>query len=160
MNLLQVVGAHDPDETYPGKATLELCQGIRRPARAEQRFHGADLQPGVARDALGAGEALVQGRHVRRVLQRVLRADQQPDFVQLQAPHGLQSNVRMPAVRRIEGATQQADMGAPLWQMPAQRLRQRGWSRPRGQARAALQHEIGRLRRGSRRSCARGTCSW
>src|SRR5690606_11584119 len=102
------------------KATLELRQSVGRAARAKECLHGADPQPGVTGDRLGAGKALRKGRHLRRILQRILRADEKPDFVQIQPLQRFQRDMRMALVRWIEGPPKKADLRPACWQVAPQ----------------------------------------
>lgn len=140
MNLLQVIGAHDPDEVNTRKTAFELGQGVGRAPRTKQRLHGAGADAWVPRDMPGAGEALVQRGHLLRILEGILRTNQQPDFVQPEPPQRFPRHMGMPLVRRIEGAAEQTDPRAAWRQAAPQSAPQRGAGWPRGKARTALQH--------------------
>src|SRR5690606_38843112 len=108
-DLVQVVGAHQPDEAHVGIMPPQLLQRVGRVARAQPRFHRGDPDARMAGHGLGAAQALRQRRHAVGVLERILRADQPPDAIELQPVQRGQADLAMRRMGRIEAAAEQAN---------------------------------------------------
>ena len=135
----QVVGADDPDQPMPPKASLEPGDRIDRVASAEAALYIAHVESAVSRRGPRGGEALVERRHPGPGLERILRRDQPPDLVQAQALERQQADVAVALMGGIEGAAEQADL-AP------RRPRARSAFRYRPRPSPAHRHESGQGR--------------
>ena len=92
------------------KAAAERLYRIGGEAGAEPRFDVADPYAAVgSRDRRGPIQPLGKGRHAGNRLQRVLRRHQPPDLVYVEALQRLPADMQVPAMRRVEGAAEQAD---------------------------------------------------
>ena len=81
-------------------------------AGAEPRLEIGDLEAGMTGDGLRPGQPLPERRHAVNRLQRVLRADQPPDLVEPEARQGLQADLAMALVGRVERPAEQPDAPA------------------------------------------------
>ena len=111
-HLHQVVGAHQPDEADAREAAFQRHQGIGGEPGAEAAFHVGDPDRRVADDRPRALHPFVQRQQGTAVLQRILRADQPPDLVQVQAFDRRQADEAVSLVRRVERSAEQADGAA------------------------------------------------
>src|SRR5690348_6301318 len=108
-NLVEVVGAHQPDEAGPREASLEGGNRVRRVARAEPRLDVGRLDARIAGGDDGGGEARLEGGHAACRLQRVLRRDEPPDLVEIETPQRFEAEMEVAAMRRVERPADQAD---------------------------------------------------
>lgn len=106
--LHQIIGPHHPDKAVSGPSR-EALQQFHRESRAKAALERHDLEPRVSRDGGGTRQPLLQARHAIAALQRVLRAHQPPDLVQSQTLQGLDADMAVALMGRIERAAQQPD---------------------------------------------------
>jgi hypothetical protein len=130
-DLLQVVGAHQPDESRRREAFLQGRQSIRRVTAAERGLDIRNPDMRMLRDGGGLRQPFRERRHARDRLQRVLRRDQPPDLVQVQMLQRQIADVQMAAMGRVERPAQQADLAGPAIAQ-ARRQRQRAGCTPPG----------------------------
>jgi len=64
-------------------------------------------------DTASRGQTLLEGRHAAVRLQGIAGRDKEPDLIEMEASAGDVDDVPVAGVRRIEGAAEQADTGAP-----------------------------------------------
>jgi hypothetical protein len=96
------------------EAPPERAQRVGGIAGAEPGLDIGDPEPGVQGQAAGAGQALGEGRHAARLLERVLRRDQPPHLVEAEPAQGLETDPVMALMGRIERAAEQPDPEAGL----------------------------------------------
>ena len=60
-------------------------------------------------DLTGLFQTRCEWRHAGGSLQRVLRRDEPPHFVEVEVPEGQEADMHMPAMGRVERAAQQTD---------------------------------------------------
>jgi hypothetical protein len=129
--LLQVVGAHQPDEPSSGKLPQQTAQRIDGIARAEHCLDRAGNDTAPIGEAARGCQPLIEWRHAPLCLQRIARRHQQPDLIEPQTTPCHVDNVAMSRVRRIERTTEKADAHAPSvaeardWLMPQRRVQGR-----------------------------------
>ena len=112
VDLGEVVGAHQPDEAMAGKAPGQPPERGGGVAGPEPRLEIGDLEAGMTGDGLRPGQPLPERRHAVNRLKRVLRADQPPDLVEPEARQGLQADLAMALVGRVERPAEQPDAPA------------------------------------------------
>ena len=105
----QDVGAHQPHELRLRIDPLQRLHRVERVARAQQQLGRVDADARMVGDLAGTGHARRQRLHAVAALQRVLRRDQPPHFVEAEALQRLQADVPMAGMGRVERAAQQAD---------------------------------------------------
>src|SRR5262249_51117789 len=108
-NLLKIVGAHHPDEMEFRISALELAQRIDRIARPESALDIDDENVRMAADGTGRFNAFLERRHAGLGLERVLRADQPPDFIEIETLERIKAHRPVAFMGRIEGAAKEAD---------------------------------------------------
>jgi hypothetical protein len=130
-DLREVVGAHQPHETRAWRARLQRGQRVGSKMRPEPRFKIEDADAGIAGGALGTGDAFGKRRHAGDGLQRILRRDQPPNFVEAEAFQGFEADMAMAIMGGVERAAEQPD--AAFRQMvETERIAQgRTWPLPR-----------------------------
>jgi hypothetical protein len=114
-DLREIVGAHQPDEIDSRPTPLQRGKCVGSEMRTESRFEIEDTNARIAGDAHCTCDAFLQGSHAGGGLERVLRRDQPPDFIEAKALQRLAADMQMALMRGIERAAEQAD--APLRQM-------------------------------------------
>jgi hypothetical protein len=72
-------------------------------------FHIGDADARVIGEGVGGGQALIERRHARHRLQRVLQADQPPDLVQIQELERGAADKQVTFMGGIERTAEQAD---------------------------------------------------
>ena len=122
--LLQNVGAHQPDEVRAWKPPQQAVQRIDGVARAEYRLDRAGDDAASVRDAARRGQALAQRCHAALRLQHIARRDQQPHLIEPQPPASNIDDMAMPGMRRIERTAEQSDTHPPPVTEPRQRIDQ------------------------------------
>ena len=105
----EAVRAHEPDERCVRVEGAETINRIDRILKALAFLEIADDDVRVVRSLARQRHAILEGRVVGRVLQRVARRHQPPDGRERKAFKGLDGDFPVPAVRRIEGPPEQAD---------------------------------------------------
>jgi len=105
----EVVGTHQPYEALPRIEPLQCRDRIGGVARAEGGFERGDANARMP--AIGARllQTVAQRRHAGDGLERVLRRDQPPHLVEIEALQGFEADMAMAFMRRIEGPAEQAD---------------------------------------------------
>ncbi len=111
--LLQDVGAHQPDEAGSRKPPQQAAQRIDGVARAEHRLDRAGDDAAAIGEAARGRQPLIERRHAALRLQRIAGRHQQPDLIEPQPPPCQLDDVAMACVRRIERTAEQADAHAP-----------------------------------------------
>ena len=110
VELDQIVRSHQPNESRALEAFGAGFERIGGKARAKQGFERHRLQTRMApANPGGACKARRQGRHAVVGFERVLRADEQPDLVEIEAFQSFERDMRMALVGGIERAAKQAD---------------------------------------------------
>lgn len=116
VELGQIVAAHQPDKFLVGIAPAQRLQGIDREHSAKIAFDRSRHDrraPGQAERRLQAGR---KRSHPGFGLKRIARRNQPPHRIKVECLPREQADPPMPAMGRIEAATQQTDA---LW-VPAQ----------------------------------------
>src|SRR5579859_401738 len=108
-NLGQIVGPHDPHQLRRRETPLHHRQRIGGIAGAPAGLHAGDLDPGMARHCAGAFNPLGLAGHAVGRLQGILRTDQPPQLVELEALQRFQRDMQMPFMGRVERPAQHAD---------------------------------------------------
>jgi hypothetical protein len=108
-NLGEIVCAHQPYETTIGKTLQDRAQALRRIAGAKPLFQIGDLDPSIPGDTPGGSQPLAERGHAVRALQRVLRTDEPPNLIEVQAMDRRHRDVEVAAVGGIERSSQYAD---------------------------------------------------
>lgn len=109
IHLPEIVGAHQPDKAGRGKASPQHGDRIGRKARPEARLDVAHLDLAAACRGCGPGQTLAKGSHAARRLQRILRRDEPPDFVEIEALQRFAAEMEVAAMSRVEGAAEEPD---------------------------------------------------
>ena len=128
-DLRQIVGAHQPDEMLARMDRTERYDGVGGVASRELRFDREHANARIAGEGVGSSEAPRQGRHSGRGFQRILRRDEPPDLVEIQALQRFEADMAMTLMRGVEGAAEEAD--PRFRQMPELRPQGRTWPLPR-----------------------------
>ena len=108
-DLHEVIRSHQPDKAAFREARQQQCERVGGMRRSEPSFDVRHADAGVHRDASGGLQSFVERGSVAGVLQRVLRRQHPPDFVEPQPLQGKKRNMPMPLMGRVEGPTKQAD---------------------------------------------------
>ena len=104
------VGAHQPDKLVAGVPPLQRRQRIHRVPCPCACLEVAGLDRRAPRYPLGRGEPRSVGRHVLGAgLKRVTGRHQPPHLVQAKRVERGQADPPMTAMRRVEGAAEEAD---------------------------------------------------
>src|SRR5262249_18436602 len=109
---LQIVAAHQPDETKLGEAALQRAQrvdGIMRTQRALDVHHD-DAR--MAREILGLPHAVLERQEPCPALERVLRRHQPPYIVEAQPLERDLADIDVAVMGGIERAAEQPDAQA------------------------------------------------
>ncbi len=130
--LLQIVGAHQPDERGARKTPPQCAQRIVGETRRQMPFDvGGDHprpKPARGRKPARARQPCRERGHAVFRLQRVARRHQQPDLLQPKPPHRRPHDIQMPGMCRIEAAAKEADPDRPRIAEPRQaRFTNREW---------------------------------
>jgi hypothetical protein len=111
---------------------LQRRNGVGGVAGAEPRFEVEDPDPRVAGQAGCLGAALLEAGHAALRLQRVLRRDQPPDLVEIEALQRFETDVAVTGMGRVEGAAEEADAsGRQRAEKRLPRVQGRTWPLPR-----------------------------
>src|SRR5579871_3773173 len=111
---------------------LQRRDGVGGVAGAEPRFEVEDPDPWMAGQTDRLGAALLEVGHAALRLQRVLRRDQPPDLVEIEALQRFETDVAMTGMGRIEGAAEEADApGRRRAEKRLPRAQGRTWPLPR-----------------------------
>jgi hypothetical protein len=107
--LLENIGAHQPDEARARKPTQQAAQRLDRVARAEHRLDRAGHDASSIRNRARGCQTLMERRHPALRLQRIARRNQQPDLIEPQSSSREFDDMAMAFMRRIERTAEQAD---------------------------------------------------
>ncbi len=105
-NLRKVIGAHQPDEMLPRVKGLKGRDRIGGVARLKPRLEVEHADLRMMRKGFGCGQTGRQRRHSGNGLQRILRRDQPPYFVEAEPLQGFEADMAMAFMRRVERAAQ------------------------------------------------------
>src|SRR5947209_15015448 len=93
-----------------GVPALQPAHGVDGETRALALLEIADENAGTLCHALGGSEPSVERRHVLRPsFQRIARRDQPPHLVETERAQGLETDVSVPAMGRVERAAEETD---------------------------------------------------
>src|SRR5215468_9302786 len=109
--LHEVVGPHQPDETQPREAPSQGSQGIGSVGRSnEPGFEIADDNASLSGgDPPSLFQAFGEGRHAGDWFQRVVRRDQPPHLVEIEAFESEPAEMQVAAMGRVERPAQEPD---------------------------------------------------
>ena len=100
--LLQDVGAHQPDESRTWVAPQQMAKRVCRIMCVESGLdRGGDDSAAIGNTA-GGGQTLPEWCHAAERLQRIARGHKKPNLVEPQAPPGDINHVTMAGMRRVE----------------------------------------------------------
>ena len=105
----EVVGTHDPDKAVARVAAAQLADGVGAVLAVKAPFEITHPDQRVAREAARRRQTLFERRHAARGLQRILRRHQPPNFIQAEAFEGLEADMEMAFMGRIERAAEKTD---------------------------------------------------
>lgn len=108
-DLVQIVGAHQPNEFCARQHTLQRSKSVRREARAEPSLELEHADAGVARQPRRGPEPPRQGGHATLRLQGILRRDEPPDLVEAEPLQRFKADVTVAGMGRVERPAQQPD---------------------------------------------------
>jgi hypothetical protein len=109
VELGQIIGAHQPDESPLWIAPQQCAEGVGRVAGPQFALDRGDPDSRTAGLPLRRGDPRREGRHARCRLERITRRHQPPDLVERQRVHREKRNASVPAVRGVEAAAEQPD---------------------------------------------------
>ena len=110
----QIVRPHQPAEPVPRAAPAELCQRLKGCRCSEFRFRRDHPDMASAGNKMACAiQPGAQPGHAADRLQRVLRADQPPDFIKAQLAAGQIGKMKMAFMGRVEGSAKQPDTEPP-----------------------------------------------
>lgn len=98
---------------------MECFERIYGCTSPERRLDPGHPDPRIAGHSRSGREALREGRHSRSWLERILRANEPPNFLHIQAFDRFMRDVHMALMRRIEGAAEQTDPHPASGQAPS-----------------------------------------
>lgn len=111
MELMQIILTHQPDETPAWIAADEGAEGVDRVARAKLPLDGGDANGKPSCHFPGRGDARFERCHLRRLLERIAGRNEPPDLIKAKRADRMNADPAMPAMRRVEGAAQEAGEG-------------------------------------------------
>jgi len=110
-DLREIVGPHQPHKIDSRPARLQRGECVDGEMRAESGLEIEDADaPIMLRNGFGARDALAELAHAGGRLQRILRCDQPPDFIEAETLQRLAADMQMALMRRVERAAKQADV--------------------------------------------------
>ena len=104
----KVIRTDQPHETVVAVTAAKLAQRIDGIAGAETVLDVGNANPRMSGHGLRIGHPRCQGRHSRRRFQGILWRYEPPDFIQIEAAQGLEADMAMSVMRRIERSPQKA----------------------------------------------------
>lgn len=116
VQLGQVVAAHQPDKVDIRETPSQCAQRIDRVNGAQLAFDRGWHDRGTTRHAQGRSEPRRKRSHARPGLQGIAGRDQPPDRIEPKRVARKQADPPMPAMGRIEAATQQPNAWFPAVQ--------------------------------------------
>src|SRR5579872_1198991 len=116
MELAQIVGAHDPDETDARRAASQIGDRIGGIAGADFGLEAGHGEPRIVRQSPRRRHAFSKARQPIVLFQRIAGRDEPPDAIETQALQRVERDDQMPLVWRIKRAAEEADplTGAPM----------------------------------------------
>lgn len=112
VDLTEIVGAHQPYEARARIVAAQHGERVGGKPCAQPKFEIADEDARMIGDRARTGETFREGGHAARRLERVLRAHEPPDLIEIEKLERHEADMTVPGMRGIERAAEKSDATA------------------------------------------------
>ena len=105
----KIIRPHQPDESHAGTALFQIGNRVERISGADRGLERRDFDARMLTNPARRFDALCERRQFARIFQRIARAHEPPDAMELESAQGQKARLSVSVVRRIETAAEQAN---------------------------------------------------